>query len=57
MPVVRRHLRALLDQARCRITYEEGHMLASVLRILDPTRYPLLIEESGYPQQMLVVPA
>lgn len=51
-PVIRSQLRSFFDEASCQVHYEEASNLSRLWRMIDPRSYPILIEESGYEQQL-----
>ncbi len=52
LPVVRDKLRSFFDGASCQVHYEEANYLPRFRRMIDAKTYPLIIEESGYKQQL-----
>jgi hypothetical protein len=52
LPVVREKLRAFFDGASCQVHYEEANYSPRLRGMIDPKAYPVIIEESGYKQQL-----
>lgn len=52
LPIVRTQLRAFFDAASCQVHYEEASYSARLRRMTDPRTYPVIMEDSGYAQQM-----
>lgn len=52
LSVVRSNLRKFFDEASCQVHYEEASYSSRLRHMIDPTSYPVIIEESGYVQQM-----
>ena len=52
LTVVRSKLRSFFDQASCQVHYEEASYSPRLRKMIDPKTYPVIIDESGYEQQM-----
>lgn len=54
-PIVAEHLHAFFRNASVQVAFERSCYCARLRKLIDRTQYPLVMQESGYAQQLIAV--
>lgn len=47
-------LRRFFDAAECQVAFRQSSHSQQLRSLIDESRYPVLVDESGYPQQLII---
>lgn len=53
LPLVLPHLRRFFDAAECQVLFSQSSHSKQLRLLVDESRYPILVDESGYRQQII----